>query len=218
VALRSKEEAFDYRYFPEPDLVPVAPDPAWQHEVASALAPMPADRRLRLRQLLEAGARPVTPAQDDQIATVVELDLDPLVVAAAEAGIPTGLALARTANEAAAGGDTARSLDRRSYVALLRMEDQGELTATQVKAVLADMLEHGGDPGEIARRRGFEALAADSLASVVGEIVAANPSEWERYCQGEDKLAQFFIGQVMKQTSGKADGKAVVAELRRLRS
>jgi aspartyl-tRNA(Asn)/glutamyl-tRNA(Gln) amidotransferase subunit B len=127
------------------------------------------------------------------------------------------LALARTANEAAAGGEATRSLDPRSYVALLRMEDQGQLTATQVKAVLADMLEHGGDPAEIARRRGFEALAADSLATAVGEIVAANPSEWDRYRQGEDKLAQFFIGQVMKQTSGKADGKAVVAELRKLR-
>jgi aspartyl-tRNA(Asn)/glutamyl-tRNA(Gln) amidotransferase subunit B len=217
VALRSKEEAFDYRYFPEPDLVPVAPDPAWQKDVAAALPAMPAGRRLRLRNLLEAGGHPVTHAQDDQIVTVVELDLDGLVVVAAEAGIPPSLALARAANEAAASAEAARTLDSRAYVSLLRMEDQGELTATQVKVVLSDLLEHGGDPTEIARRRGFEALAADSLADVVAEVVAANPSEWDRYRGGEDKLAQFFIGQVMKQTSRKADGKAVVAELRRLR-
>jgi aspartyl-tRNA(Asn)/glutamyl-tRNA(Gln) amidotransferase subunit B len=217
VALRSKEEAFDYRYFPEPDLVPVAPDPGWQKGVAAALPPMPADRRLRLSELLDRAGHPITQAQHDQIATVVELDLDGLVVAAAEAGIPPSLALARTANEAAASAESARALDRRSYVALLRMEDRGELTATQVKAVLADLLEHGGDPSEIARRRGFEALAADSLAGVVAEVVAANPAEWERYKGGEDKLAQFFIGKVMKETSGKADGKAVVGELRRLR-
>jgi len=83
--------------------------------------------------------------------------------------------------------------------------------------VLADMLERGGDPADIARRRGFETLGADSLSGVVVQVVESNPAEWERFSAGEEKLAQFFIGQVMKQTSGKADGKAVVAELRRLR-
>ena len=217
MALRSKEEAFDYRYFPEPDLVPVAPDPSWQKDVASSLPPLPSDRRLRLRQRLESGAGPVTEALEDQIATVVELDLDDLVIAADDAGITPSLALARTANEAAAKATSARQLDPRRFAALLRMEEEGELTVTQAKAVLADLLEHGGDPADIARRRGFEALAADSLAGVVAEVVDAHPAEWERYRAGEDKLAQFFIGQVMKQTSGKADGKAVVAELRRLR-
>ena len=104
-----------------------------------------------------------------------------------------------------------------AYVALLRMEQDQKLSATQAKAVLADLLAHGGDPAEIARRKGFEALENDSLAGVVAEVVAACPDEWARYAEGEDKLAQFFIGQVMKATQGKANGKAVVAELRRLR-
>ena len=79
------------------------------------------------------------------------------------------------------------------------------------------MLENGGDPAEIARRRGFEALDTGSLASVVAEVVAAHPGEWERYVGGDDKLVGFFTGHVMQATDGRADGKAVAAELRRLR-
>ena len=219
VALRSKEEAFDYRYFPEPDLVPVAPDPSWQQEVAAAIPPLPAHRRQRLSEAVSAAAdgTPATGAQLDQIATVVELGLDGLVMAAVEAGIPAPLALARTANEAASDADAARKVDAVAYSALLRMEQDGRLSATQAKAVLAQLLDIGGDPAEIARRLGFEAIDTGSLAGVVGEVVAANPDEWERYRSGEDKLAQFFIGKVMKATSGKANGKLVVAELQRLR-
>jgi len=217
VALRSKEEAFDYRYFPEPDLVPVSPDQAWQTDVAAALPPLPAERRARLRQLLVTPGTPTTAAQEDQIATVVEHGLDDLVTSAAEDGVAPTLALARTANEASADPDRARQLDRRAYGALLQMEERGRVTATQAKAVLAELLERGGDPLDIARRRGFEALGADSLAGAVADVVGAHPGEWERYRDGEDKLAQFFIGQVMKVTKGKADGKAVVAELQRLR-
>ena len=69
----------------------------------------------------------------------------------------------------------------------------------------------------MARRHGFEALEADSLAGVVGEIVASHPDEWERYRGGEEKLAGFFTGEVMKATKGKANGKAVAAELQPLR-
>ena len=215
VALRSKEEAFDYRYFPEPDLVPVAPDPSWQKDVTSSLTVLPAERRARLRQLL--ATTEVTGPQEDQIATVVEHGLDELVLAAAEADVPPALALARTANEASASAEAARAVEPAAYVALLQMEHAGELTATQAKAVLAELLEHGGDPAEIRRRKGFETLEAESLAGVVAEVIAANPGEWERYRSGEDKLAGFFTGQVMQKTSGKADGKAVAAELRRLR-
>jgi aspartyl-tRNA(Asn)/glutamyl-tRNA(Gln) amidotransferase subunit B len=217
VALRSKEEAFDYRYFPEPDLVPVAPDHAWQKSVARSLPPMPNERRARLRHLVAGDGAVPTTAQDDQIATVVEHGLDTLVSAAADRGVAPALALARTANEASAAPEAARQVDPKSYVGLLQMEQEGALTATQAKAVLADLLEHGGDPVDIARRRGFEALGAESLSALVVDVVEANPVEWERFRAGEDKLAQFFIGQVMKQTAGKADGKAVVAELRRLR-
>jgi aspartyl-tRNA(Asn)/glutamyl-tRNA(Gln) amidotransferase subunit B len=215
VALRSKEEAFDYRYFPEPDLVPVAPDPRWQREVATSLPPMPAERRAKLTALLGAGE--TTAAQADQVATVVALGLDKLVVEAASSGVDAPLALARTANEAAADAGRALEVDPAAYGALLLMEQEGKLTPTQAKAVLADLFESGGQPQDIARRKGFEALGAENVAATVADVVSAHPEEWQRYCGGEDKLVGFFTGLVMQATDKKASGKEVAAELRRLR-
>jgi aspartyl-tRNA(Asn)/glutamyl-tRNA(Gln) amidotransferase subunit B len=216
--LRSKEEAYDYRYFLEPDLVPLVPDEQWQAAVAATLGPMPAERRDGLADLLSDGDEGPSGAHRDQIVTVVDLGLDELVTAAVAAGVGAPLALARTANEAATRADAARRLDRGAYVALLTMEAAGSLSATQAKAVLGELLEAGGgDPASIAARLGFEAMSEDSLASTVGDVVSAHPDEWGRYREGEDKLAQFFIGQVMKATKGQANGKAVVAELQRLK-
>ena len=154
----------------------------------------------------------------DQITTVVDLRLDDLVVEAVAAGVGSGLALARTANEAATDAAAARALDPKDYVALLTLEAQGSLSATQAKSVLAELFARGGgDPGAIAREKGFEAMSEDSLAGTVAQAVADHPDEWERFRQGDDKLAGFFTGLVMKATKGQANGKAVAAELRRLR-
>ena len=213
--MRSKEEAYDYRYFPEPDLVPVEPGAEWVAAVAASLAPMPADRRARLVELL--GGEP-TGAQTDQLRAVVDQQLDSLVVSAVGLGVAAPLALVRTANEVATDPVKGRVLDPGAFAALLALEDAGTVSSTQSKAILAELMEAGGgDPAAIARERGFEALSADSVAGLVDDVVAANPSEWESYREGNDKLAQFFIGQVMKVTGGKADGKSVVAELRRRR-
>ena len=130
----------------------------------------------------------------------------------------SGLALARTANEAATDAEAARSLDPKTYVELLMLEASGSLSATQAKAVLAELLATGGgDPAAIARDMGFEAMSEDSLAATVAQAVVDHPDEWDRYREGDDKLAGFFTGLVMKATRGQANGKAVAAELRRLR-
>jgi aspartyl-tRNA(Asn)/glutamyl-tRNA(Gln) amidotransferase subunit B len=176
---------------------------------------MPAERRARLVELLEDGdAGDVA----SQVATVVDLGLDDLVVEAAARGVPVPLALKRTANEAANDAEAARSVEVGAYVALLTMEADGSLSATQAKAVLGDLLAAGGgDPAAIAKAKGFEAMSDDSLVATVAEAVAAHPDEWARFREGEDKLSQVFIGQVMKATRGQANGKAVMAELQRLR-
>jgi aspartyl-tRNA(Asn)/glutamyl-tRNA(Gln) amidotransferase subunit B len=214
-ALRSKEEANDYRYFPEPDLVPLAPDAAWQDRVRSSLGPMPADRRAMLVAAL--GGDP-SAAEVDQINAVVDLGLDGLVNAASDAGAPAALALVRAANEVAAQSEAGLRLDAAAFASLLTMEAGGTLSATQSKAVLGALLERGGgDPAAVAKEMGFEAMAAGSLAAVVDEVVAANPGEWARFLDGDDKLMGFFTGKVMEATAKKANGKDVAAELRRRR-
>jgi aspartyl-tRNA(Asn)/glutamyl-tRNA(Gln) amidotransferase subunit B len=211
--MRTKEEAEDYRYFREPDLVDLIPDAAWQDRVASSLGAMPAERRSTLRARLE---RP-TSAQLDALEVVVDLGFDELVLAAINANVEPGLALARAANELASSPDRVASLSPESFVATLLMEQGGELSATQAKTVLLEVVENGGDPKAVAQAKGFEQLSSDSLGATVDELIAQHPDEWGRYREGDDKLAQFFIGQVMKSTKGQANGKAVIAELQQRR-
>ena len=214
-ALRSKEEANDYRYFPEPDLVALAPEAAWQDRVRTALGPMPAERRARLAAAL--GGAPSGPEMD-QIRAVVGLGLDGLVAAATDAGVPPALAVARAANEVAAQSEAGLRLEPGAFAGLLTMESQGQLSATQSKAVLGALLERGGgDPSAVAKEMGFEALGADALGAVLDEVVAEHPDEWGRFVGGDDKLTGFFTGKVMQATSGRANGKEVAAELRRRR-
>ena len=182
VPLRSKEEAYDYRYFPEPDLLPLAPDAKWRAAVAASLPPMPRARRAVLVE---------------RLGTVT-------------------VALARVANEVAALGDPHR-LDASGVVALLAMEARGDLSATQTKAVLQRMAETGEDPDAIAAAMGLEQIGEDALDATLDAVIAAHTDEWARYREGDEKLAQFFVGQVMRETGGKADGKAVVAGLVRRR-
>ena len=214
-ALRSKEEANDYRYFPEPDLVPLAPDGPWRERVQGSLGPMPADRRAAIVTAL--GGDP-SAAEVDQINAVVDLGLDALVNAASGAGAPASLALVRAANEVAAQSEAGLRLDAGAFASLLTMEAGGTLSATQSKAVLAALLERGGgDPAAVAKEMGFEALSADTLGAVLDDVIAAKPDEWARFVGGEDKLQGFFTKEVMQATSGKANGKEVAAELRRRR-
>jgi aspartyl-tRNA(Asn)/glutamyl-tRNA(Gln) amidotransferase subunit B len=210
-SLRSKEEAYDYRYFPEPDLVPLAPDEAWISRVQGAAATLPAERRARLSAAAGDGRGGEVPA--GLVATLVELDLDALVLGAIDAGADPKLAVNRAANEAAAHPGAARGLDPKLFATLLSMETSGRLSATQAKTVLAVMLEQGGDPAEIARAQGFEELSEQALAEAVDKVLAANPDEWERYQGGDPKVSQYLVGQVMRETRGKANGKAVMALL-----
>jgi len=130
--MRVKEEADDYRYFREPDLVDLVPDQAWQDRVRDALKPMPAERRAVLTQRLQDPA----PALLDALEVVIDLGLDPYVIAALDAAVAPDLALARAANEIASDLEHVENLSIESYVATLNMEQSGALSATQAKTVL----------------------------------------------------------------------------------
>ena len=210
-SMRSKEEAYDYRYFPEPDLVPVDPDAEWIRSVQESLPRLPADRRASLARACGMAA------DSDAVVTVVRLGLDDLVDAVVAAGGSEGasaVAVRRVANEVAADLEGAARLDRVGFARLVVMEAGGELTAAQARTVLKAMLEGGGDPDRIATELGFEAMDQSALEKVVDDVIAAHPGEWDRYRSGEDKLTGFFIGHIKAATDGKADLKAASALLR----
>lgn len=213
-SMRSKEEAYDYRYFPEPDLVALEPGPDWVEAVMAHLPALPAQRRASV-----AAAAGVAP-DSEAVSTVVRLELDGMVAAAVAAKVDPALAVRRLANEVA--GQLAelpgRALDPGAFVDLLRMESQGELTPAQARTVLKVLVAEGGQPGEVAARLGFEALAPDALGAVVDQVVQANPKEWERYAGGDDKLMGFFIGKVKAATGGNADLRAATQLLQQRRS
>jgi len=197
---RSKEEAYDYRYFPEPDLVPLAPDADWQRDVAASLPPLPAARRAALATL--AGVAPV------DAAIVVEQDLDGMVHAAIDAGGDARIALKRAANEVAG-----RRIAEPAFVALVTMETNGKLSTSQARTVLAEILDAGGDgdPAAIAAAKGFEAMDEDALATIVDGVIASSPDEVEKYRSGEQKVLGALIAKV-RDAGG--DPKAAAAVLR----
>ncbi len=208
-SMRSKEEAMDYRYFPEPDLVPLDPSAEWVQSVRDALPPMPADRRAALSAATGGELAPGA----DPIVTIVDQGLDAFVLAAIAAGGDARKAINRTANEIATPENAAKLTDR-SFAALLGMESSGGLTGTQAKQVLSEMMDTGGDPATIAAARGFETVNADVIEGLVDQLIAAHPAEFERMRSGDAKVAGFFVGAAMKASGGKADGKAVTALLR----
>jgi aspartyl-tRNA(Asn)/glutamyl-tRNA(Gln) amidotransferase subunit B len=205
--LRSKEEAEDYRYFAEPDLVPLDPTPDDIAEIDAHLPALPAERRRSLADA--AGVEPAATAM------TVERDLDELALAAIAAGAAPDRVLTHIDNNLAVEG--ADRLDPQAFARLVQLETGGELTATQAKTVLADMVETGRGPDEIAAERGFEAMDTSELETIVDGAIAAHPDEWASYCEGNQKVAGFFVGAVMKATKGQADGKAVTSLLQQRR-
>jgi len=205
--LRSKEDADDYRYFPEPDLVPLVPDPEWVESIRASLPPLPAVRRARLAEATGADR------ESEAVYVVVERGQDDYVLAVATAGGDASRALVHVQQAYAEEGPAPR-VPAADLAALTLLETAGAITATQAKTILAELLDSGGgDPAAIAAARGFESLGGDALAALVDAAIAAQPVAWEKYLGGEDKAAGALVGAVMKSSGGKADGKAVTAIL-----
>lgn len=197
--LRSKEEADDYRYFPEPDLVVVDPSDEWIERVRAAMPKLPRQRRVDLSEQTGATA--------PQAALIVERGLDALVLEVVASGADAGRALTHAEHNLA--DERARALSPEHFSSLIAMETSGELSATQAKTVIAEMIETGDAPATIAARHGFEAMDTAELDGLIDEVIANNPDEWERFVGGDGKVTGFFVGQIMKATKGQADGKVV---------
>jgi len=201
--LRDKEDADDYRYFLEPDLVPVEPSAEWIASVRAALPLLPAARRVRLAEAagLAGGA--------ESVAVIVERGQDDYVLAVAAAGGDIGRAVVHV-QQAFAEQPAQPSLPAADMAVLTSMEVANEVTATQAKALVERLLaDQGGDARAIASELGFEAMDTTELGSLVDAAIAAEPSAWAKFCAGDGKAMGALVGHIMKASRGQADGKLV---------
>ena len=205
--LRTKEDADDYRYFLEPDLVPLVPEASWIEAVRAAIPMLPRERRRRLSQATGAAA------DGEAVMVVVERGQDDYVLAVAEAGADAARALVHVKEAYAEQGAEPR-VPAADLARMIIMETGGKLTSTQAKTVLAELVANGGgDADAIAKSNGLEAMDTSALEAMVDEVIAAQPDAWAKYCAGEEKAMGALVGAIMKASKGKADGKAVTALL-----
>jgi aspartyl-tRNA(Asn)/glutamyl-tRNA(Gln) amidotransferase subunit B len=203
-SLRSKEEAHDYRYFPEPDLVPLAPTEEMLTRAREALPELPLERSARLE-----GELGVPAEQAKQFA--YNSELGDFFEAALAADSADARALANwVANDVVAQlGDQApdqTKLEPAALAQLVRMVSGGEVAANAAKDVLKVLVQEGGDPATIVAERGLGKAGADELEGIVEQAMAENADAVEKIRGGNDKAIGAIVGAVMKATKGRADG------------
>ena len=195
---RSKEDAEDYRYFPEPDLVPLNPSAAELKLIKDGLPNLPAQRRKNLMDILGSDA--------NDAVILVEREHDAFAVDAIElGGVKESIAKYLINNLADGMGD----LSPKALAELTQMEANGDVTSTQARKILVELVANGGAPDEIAEHLGLETIDANAIEKMVLELIGEHPNEWGRYRDGDKKVQGFFVGQIMKATSGQADGKII---------
>ena len=211
VSMRGKEEAHDYRYFPEPDLGALRVDDAWLEEAASALPELPRARRARFIQ-----AFGVAPADAEILTSAREL-ADYFEAVAAEvtprtaANWVTGEVLRWMKERRVSPEDAGTfSVTPKRLAGLLRLLEAGEISTASAKEVLAARLDSPGDAADLVRAKGLGAIRdTGALESAIAEILAGNPSQVALYRSGKTQTFGWFVGQVMKKTGGRADPAAV---------
>jgi aspartyl-tRNA(Asn)/glutamyl-tRNA(Gln) amidotransferase subunit B len=205
--LRTKEDADDYRYFLEPDLVPLVPEASWVEAVRDAMPMLPRERRHRLAEA--TGMAP----DSESVMVVVERGQDDYVLSVGERGADVVRALVHV-KEAYADQGSQPTVPAGDLAGLILLETSGKLTSTQAKQILADVVSAGGgDAAALAAARGFEAMDESALVGLVEQVIASQAEAWSKFCAGEDKAMGALVGAVMKASQGKADGKAVTALL-----
>jgi aspartyl-tRNA(Asn)/glutamyl-tRNA(Gln) amidotransferase subunit B len=205
---RSKETATDYRYFPEPDLVPLAPSADWIAELKAALPELPRVRRERLQA--EWGFT------DPDMQSVVNAGAVELISATVEAGASAASArkwwlgeLARRANESETELD-ALGVTPAAVAQLQALVDAGKINDKLARVVLEGVIAGEGTPAEVVSARGLEVVSDEgALTKAVDEAIAANPDIAAKVRDGKVAAAGALVGAVMKTTGGKADAKTV---------
>jgi aspartyl-tRNA(Asn)/glutamyl-tRNA(Gln) amidotransferase subunit B len=215
---RSKEEANDYRYFPEPDLPPLRPSQTWVDQLRTGLPELPAQRRARYTDALglsayDAGVLTSDAALADYFDAVVATGID----AKKAANWVTG-EFSRLLNQHAADGLRADAVALRpdGLAELIAAVEAGSVSAANAKAVLATAFDSGESPRAIIERDGLAQVSdTGAIGAEIDAVLAEHPSQLEAYRAGNEKLFGFFVGQVMKRTAGRADARLVNEELRR---
>ena len=204
--LRSKEYAHDYRYFPEPDLLPVEITAAWVREIESRLPELPDEMRARFIEQY---------GLSDYDAGVLVADRNLAVFYEEVAGSPgvdpkqaanwITVELRGRLNEAGVDVSESRVTPER-MAELISLVGEGTVSRSAAKEVLGRVVETGESPSAVVEREGLAAVGSDELGGVVDEVISANPEEAERVRAGDQKVIGFLIGQVMRATRGNADG------------
>jgi aspartyl-tRNA(Asn)/glutamyl-tRNA(Gln) amidotransferase subunit B len=212
--LRSKEEAFDYRYFPEPDLPPLAPEPGWVEEIRASLPELPAAMRERYVAVLGLKAEQ---ARILTSSVAIAGFFEETVALGADARAVANWVtqdLAGLLNKSRIEIGEARVTPR--HVAdLVRLVDAGAISPTAAKQVLEEVFETGDAAEDIVQRRGLTQVTDSSaLEAWVDEAIAENPGPVEQYRGGKENALNALLGQVMKKSGGSAKAQLVRELLR----
>ena len=203
-SLRSKEEAHDYRYFPEPDLVPIAPTPEMLERARSALPELPQARAERFERDLGLPA-------DSARLLAFRAELGDFFEETLAAGSSEPRQVVNwVVNDLAARlGDRSPEDTRIEPAALARlveMVDGGEVAGSAAKDVLAELVEKGGDPAALVESLGLARAGGDELEQIVDRALAEQSEAVEKIRAGNDRAIGAVVGAVMRQTKGRADG------------
>ena len=207
---RSKEQAEDYRYFPEPDLVPVIPDNKWIEELRKTLPEKPSDRRKRLQQAWSVPDKEMSAIVNAELLDTVEetvlLGADPTKTRSWWLG-----EISRIANDRSVFPTELISV--KDVYQIITLISQGELTDKLARQVVEGVIAGEGSPADVITKRGLKVVSDDSqLMKAIEDAIAAAPETADRVRGGNIPAAGALIGSVMKATGGKADA-AKVREL-----
>ncbi len=203
--MRLKEDAHDYRYFPDPDLIPLAIEAEAVRAARESLPELPEDKRARFQS--EYGLS----AYDAGQLTASRGLADFFEAAARAHGAPKSVANWVQRDVLAALKEReveleATAITPEALSMLVKMVDDGRVTARNARPLVAVLVETGGDPEALVQERGLEAVSDTGLLeSVADEVIAANPKAVDGFRGGDPKVLNFLMGQVMKKTQGKAD-------------